>query len=367
MKKILVIEDEKAVLDNICELLESEDYKVFTAENGQIGVEVAKNILPDLIISDIMMPKLDGYGVIQELSSYPPTSSIPFIFLTARADKSDLRLGMELGADDFLVKPFMPDELYRAISSRLRKKTNLDAINENKIKELSLSLAATIPHELRTPLNGILGSAQLLAEYYDTLDTESVADLHQTIYISAQRLEKLIYKYLTFVDTELILRNPEKLEFARNKKIESISHLLEDIIVNHKLKTKREFIYRLDNADVCIYEEHFSIILNELIDNACKFSTNDKPIEINTWIEDPLYCIEVKDYGVGFTQDQLKSRSMLKQFDRDKMEQQGLGLGLSLVERLINIYKGQLDIESQKDAYTKITLKIPIANTIAQQ
>lgn len=121
MKTILLIEDNLDVRENTAEILELADYNIITAENGKIGVELAKKNLPDLIICDIMMPELDGYGVLHILSKNVKTSSIPFIFLTAKADKSDFRKGMNLGADDYLTKPFEETELLDAIESRLRK------------------------------------------------------------------------------------------------------------------------------------------------------------------------------------------------------------------------------------------------------
>ncbi|MCT7949567.1 response regulator [Ancylothrix sp. C2] len=125
MKKILVIEDEKPVLSNIVEILTSGGFFPLCAENGITGIELAKENLPDLIVCDIMMPHLDGYEVLTELRSNPPTAAIPFIFLTAKADKTDLRQGMNLGADDYLTKPFRRQELLEAVSSRLAKHETL--------------------------------------------------------------------------------------------------------------------------------------------------------------------------------------------------------------------------------------------------
>lgn len=122
MKKILIIEDEPMVRANILELLEAEDFHAVGAENGLIGALWAREHLPDLIICDVMMPELDGYGVLAVLRQDPVTATIPFIFLTAMADKVDLRQGMELGADDYLTKPFTPDELLGAIAARFAKK-----------------------------------------------------------------------------------------------------------------------------------------------------------------------------------------------------------------------------------------------------
>lgn len=121
MKTILLIEDHPDMRENTAEILELADYKVLTASNGKEGVGLARQSHPDLIICDIMMPELDGYGVLRMLGANPETSSIPFIFLTAKAEKTDFRKGMNLGADDYITKPFDDVELLDAIDIRLRK------------------------------------------------------------------------------------------------------------------------------------------------------------------------------------------------------------------------------------------------------
>ena len=121
MKKILIIEDNREVRENTAEIIELSNYKVFTAENGKSGVELALKEKPDLIVCDIMMPVLDGYGVYHLLSKHKETAGIPFIYLTAKSEKSDVRKGMEMGADDYITKPFDGIELLRAIETRLKK------------------------------------------------------------------------------------------------------------------------------------------------------------------------------------------------------------------------------------------------------
>ncbi len=121
MKTILLIEDDKALRENTKELLELSDFKVIVAANGRIGISLAKERMPDIIVCDIMMPEIDGYGVLQELSSNEATNQIPFIFLTAKTEHKEIRKGMDLGADDYLTKPFEEDDLLSAIASRLAK------------------------------------------------------------------------------------------------------------------------------------------------------------------------------------------------------------------------------------------------------
>ncbi|QEC79550.1 response regulator [Mucilaginibacter ginsenosidivorax] len=121
-KKVLIIEDNNDIRENVVEILELANYQVFDANNGKKGVELAIKELPDIILCDIMMPELDGYGVLYMLNKNTDTAAIPFIFLTAKAERVDLRKGMELGADDYLTKPFDDMELLNAIESRLKKK-----------------------------------------------------------------------------------------------------------------------------------------------------------------------------------------------------------------------------------------------------
>jgi DNA-binding response OmpR family regulator len=142
-KKILIIEDHNAIRENIIEILEMAKYTVFEADNGKTGVEMALKHIPDIILCDIMMPELDGYGVLYMLNKYAETASIPFIFLTAKAEHNDLRKGMEMGADDYLTKPFDDIELLNAIDVRLRKKAYLQLQNKNTTEEFKVLVSKT--------------------------------------------------------------------------------------------------------------------------------------------------------------------------------------------------------------------------------
>lgn len=146
MKKVLLIEDDAVLRENTAELLELSDYKVITAPNGKIGVTEAKKSMPDIIICDIMMPELDGYSVLSEMAKSSKTKYIPFIFLSAKTERKDIRKGMNLGADDYITKPFSEEELVNAIESRLAKASilkderkssqYLSTSNEDDIKNL---------------------------------------------------------------------------------------------------------------------------------------------------------------------------------------------------------------------------------------
>lgn len=153
MKKILIIEDNTDVRENLAEILELSNYQAITAENGKIGVDKALRDNPDLILCDVMMPELDGFGVLHILGRNPKTSDIPFVFLTAKSERDDFRRGMSLGADDYIVKPFDDEQLLQTIEARLRKSERLRSasaqsggslesfINEAKASEMLQSLS----------------------------------------------------------------------------------------------------------------------------------------------------------------------------------------------------------------------------------
>ena len=136
-KTILIIEDNADVRENTAELLELAGYNTLTANNGKDGLSLAQKYKPNLILCDIMMPELDGYGVIRALENIPETIGIPFIFMTARAEKEDFRLGMDLGADDYLTKPFNGDDLLRIVAARLKKSQLLKQTFDNSLEGLN--------------------------------------------------------------------------------------------------------------------------------------------------------------------------------------------------------------------------------------
>ena len=149
MKKVLFIEDDTVVRENTAELLELADYDVVTAANGKAGVAIAEQELPDIILCDIMMPEMDGYGVLQALAKNPETQQIPFIFLSAKTEHRDIRKGMDLGADDYLTKPFEEEDLISAIESRLAKVSILRKLNKSQKENEEPPQKITSLNELR--------------------------------------------------------------------------------------------------------------------------------------------------------------------------------------------------------------------------
>lgn len=179
MKKILVVEDNSDIRENTAEILSLAGYKTFTAENGKVAVEMAIREQPHLIVCDIMMPELDGYGVLHLLKKNTATENIPFIFLTAKTERTDFRKGMEMGADDYITKPFDDLELLRAIEIRLRK---------IEIIQSQYAAGEKGANELIKDLKG-LGLLTLDPERYDT----EILSKKQHLYMEGRRPKYLYY------------------------------------------------------------------------------------------------------------------------------------------------------------------------------
>src|SRR6266705_6606055 len=153
MKKILVIDDEEWLREMVQLALTQKGYDVIEAGNGTKGIETARKELPDLVLCDVNMEKVNGYGTLSSLRNEPATASIPFILITGRADNAGMRQGMELGADDYLPKPFTTEVLYAAVEARLKKSQTVRDEAESKLRHLRDNISLMMPHEMRTPLN----------------------------------------------------------------------------------------------------------------------------------------------------------------------------------------------------------------------
>src|ERR1035437_8704880 len=183
MKRILIIDDEEWLREMVHMALAQKGFDVIEAENGAVGIEKARKELPDLILCDVNMEKVDGYLTLSSLRGEPTTAAIPFILMTGLADNAGMRHGMELGADDYLPKPFSIEALYAAVDARLKKPQALRQEAEPKLSDLRDNLSMMLPHEMRTPLNGILAYGEILAAEAGTLPAQEIAEMGQVIQI----------------------------------------------------------------------------------------------------------------------------------------------------------------------------------------
>lgn len=363
MKKIAVIEDDVLVRETIIERLTEAGYFVVSAENGLNGIDLIREQQPDLVLCDVMMPNLGGFGVLEYVRKDPATELIPFIFLSALSDKSDLRKGMLSGADDYLTKPFSKEELLKAVNVRLQKQQSYDLRLHEALEQFRDSLSRSLPHEFLTPLNSILGISHLLKDHIQDFGAEEVGEMLGNIHQSGQRLLRLVQNYLRFAELES-LRNDEK----RRTEILAMEmghpdQLLRETVesVAARASRLRDITVKAEPAQLKMNARDFEKIAEELVDNACKFSLDGSKIDVQGTVAELFYEVSVIDRGRGMSEQQIEAIGAYTQFDRTQFEQPGLGLGLAIVHTIAEMHGGLLRIESESGKYTAVSVLLPLA------
>jgi signal transduction histidine kinase len=361
MKRILVIDDEEWLREMMQMALRQKGYEVIEAANGALGIEVARKELPDLILCDVNMEKVDGYLTLSSLRSEPATSSIPFILMTGLADNAGMRHGMELGADDYLPKPFTIEALYGAVEARLKKAQAVRQEAEKKLADLRDNISMMLPHELRTPLNGILAYGEILVSDAATLPPNEIAEMGQVICQSGRRLERLVENFLIYAQVELLGADPQKVLALRRRHSPHPAKIIEERARHQAQFENRSADLVLDLVDLPLplSEDYLSKIADELVHNAFKFSPRGKPVRVELVESENSATLAIIDQGRGFSSEHITKIGAYMQFDRKMHEQQGLGLGLVIAKRLAELHGGTLSIQSGGGANTTVAVKFP--------
>jgi len=275
---ILVVEDDLALLEGIRELLELTEYRVLIAANGREALEVLEKQHPDLIVSDIMMPEMDGYEFHAKVSEQPELSAIPFIFLTARGEKADIRRGKELGADDYITKPFDDEDLLVAVRAKLNRWENLRQQRDEEVADLKSKILLTLSHEFRTPLTYIINYSDLLELEGKEIAGEDFPNFMQGIRRGALRLNSLVDDFLILVEIET--GEAEGAYRYRRRRIEETGLWLRVIAKPFQTAAEeRELTLVTDIPEdlppLVADEAYLSDAIGRLLDNAIKFSTNE--------------------------------------------------------------------------------------------
>jgi two-component system sensor kinase len=361
--KILVIEDTKSIREELTEILIFEGMHVFTAKNGQEGIDKAKEHLPDLILCDIMMRKKDGFEVFAEIQKTNNLKHTPFIFLTAKSTVENVREGMILGADDYITKPFDIDLLIKSIKSRLYKEKKRKKSEKNKLETLQYNISFAIPHELLTPLNGIIGLSGLMKNPDMEINEKEVRDFALGIFDSGQRLLSTLQKFIYYTEVELLLNNDEKRAALKKEITEAGEHELEEQsrIISQKFNRESDIELHIKSFNIEISSFHFEVVIANILDNAFKFSNKGDKVIVQVELDNSHVHITITDKGVGFDKITLNEINAFTQFNRAKMEQQGLGLGLITSKKLISFYEGELSISKNKPKGSLVKLSFLIA------
>ncbi|HXF61471.1 MAG TPA: response regulator [Caldilineaceae bacterium] len=360
MAHILIIEDDERICSAVADILELAGYETTTAPDGAAGVALARRRPPDLVICDIMMPYLDGYGVLQQLRQDAKTATIPFIFLTARTAKEDMRLGMALGADDYLTKPFGEEELLQAVKTRLDRQMRLNKALQSRLDALRLDIARTLPHELRTPLHGVLAGADYLRATCRTLSRDELYEMAELIYQAAERLERLVQNHLLYLELVMWAHEHGRAALGDEAVWTPVAPVVEMAARREATAAGREADLRLllEDVEAPVDQVHLSKIVEELAGNAFKFSSLGTPVVLELRHNGDL-CLSVTDQGRGMTAEQIQAVGAYVQFDRRRYEQPGVGLGLAIVQLLTRRYGGSVTIQSTPGRKTTVRVTLP--------
>ena len=357
MALVLVIEDEQIIREEVLEWLQFEDFDVLGAANGREGVQLALQNLPDLVVTDIMMPEMDGYRVLLELRTHASTALLPVIFMTALAEHSQVRHGMELGADDYLTKPFTSKELVEAVRARLGKQTQLKRQSEQELSTLRQQIIHALPNELRTHLVGILGFAEILSLDSASLSSEQVADFGRVIFEEGQALLRLSENYILYAQLELNEAS-SLLDGSLKNPADVIQKICSKLGVQYN--RNKDISIKASNVPLKISEKDFEKAVFEIVDNALKFSPSNTQVVISSRIGENTYQLSIQDGGRGIAPENIKRIGAYMQFERTLYEYQGSGLGLTLVKRLVEINGGVFNLESQVGEGTTARLDFPL-------
>ncbi|MGA1284583.1 MAG: hybrid sensor histidine kinase/response regulator [Prochlorothrix sp.] len=375
---ILVVDDEPRNLDVIEVLLSRENYELNYVSSGQDALNSLGEIFnPDLILLDVMMPDMDGLEVCRRIKARSEWQAIPIIMITALTEKEDLARCLNAGADDFISKPLNGLELRARVQSMVRIKQQHDQLHswamvqkqtvsllEKNLDEIRGSLASTLSHELNTPLHGILCSFSVLDSALETMSMAEVREILAIAQRSAHRLEKLTQRLRDYLSLELESLPPIGAAPEPNLSPKHITNTLfmQDmaLAIANQADRQPDLAITVTEAEIGISHHHLKCLVDELLDNAFKFSTAPSPIQLTGSLAGDRFILQIQDQGRGMTAEQINQIGDFVQFERSQYEQQGMGLGLKMSQRIVNLYQGKFQINSIYGQGTVISVELPV-------
>ena len=358
MNTILVVEDDKEVRDTIVDLLEGAGYSPIPKYNGSEAELFLESNIPDLVISDVMMPKVDGYQLLEYFKKLPATAAVPFIFISAKSSLLDIRNGMLSGADDYITKPFRAKELLQSIETQLKKKEKVDM----EFEKISMTISSYMPHELLTPLISILGYPEIISDEFSKLSKSEIILMLQKIKSAGFRLHKTIRKYLRFteIQSKLIAKKNSDDSVSTGSSFPAvlIPFISRKIALEHE--RENDLILDIAEGEINIPEYDFEFIIEEMLTNAHKFSNQGTFILVAGKVTGSVYCINVKNCGRGIIKEQLVEILPFVQHDRNQYQHSGSRFGLVTIKMMMDYYGGELKLSNDAYDNTVFTVSLPI-------
>ncbi len=365
--KILVVEDDFQNRQLINIYLSRSHYDVTLAVNGFDALEKLKQFTPDLIVSDISMPNMDGFELYDQVKKLEHLRSIPFIFLTAHSDIEKRRHSKEIGSDDFLTKPIEQEDLLVSIRGKLKRVQEIRSSAHhqamNEVDHLKREILSTITHEVNTPLFIIKLTTNLLLDDSMEFKPTELQELLMRIQRSGERLDGLLKDFL--ISARIAAGDAIK-EFKEAKQEVDVSYILRHLLPKlEKMASAAGIRLTADLGTplppVEIHVDQFADVIERLVHNAVKFNKPQGTVHIRCEQDDEDVFICIKDTGIGIPADKISYIfEKFYQVNRSEMEQQGAGLGLPIARDLAYINRGDLTVRSTESEGSEFTLRLPI-------
>ena len=330
-RTILMAEDDRLIREITEETLLAEGYRVVAVQDGQEAIEALPQVRPDLILSDVRMPRCDGFELLRRVRGDHDHCATPFIIMSAKAETRDQRMGMSLGADDYVTKPYLAADLLKTIEVRIARA----ALLNDRLQQQQQFLMRVLPHELRTPLAGIIGYADLMVlmgESGETLAGKDLVDYGQQIGLSGQRLLGIAEDFSLWSWLESAKGAEQRDGGAKLRQTEITAEALRRWCEKSVSRYGRAGDLSIEGEPTTVMVPNVGLerVIAHLVENALKFSLPGAGVQVKIVVSPSACEIRVTDGGRGMSEAELERFGVMRQFGREKFEQQGIGMGLGL-------------------------------------
>lgn len=364
---ILVVEDDIAMRDGVCEILELAGYTVSVASNGKEALKLLEKTTPQLIVSDIMMPEMDGYHFYERVREDDQWLAVPFIFLTAKGEPADVLRGKSMGVDDYLTKPFEAQELLVAVKSKLERMRQLQQTAREQVELLSEQLTradrmATVgqlvtefAHEIRNPLTAITAYAQFVQRRMTSREPETAQDMERIVH-QAKRIAKMAENIL---------------EFARKQPLQvrltDVHHLLDEVLAFISFRLQKRGIvvetqYDPNMPAILVDPDQLEQVFLNIIINAAHAMEQEGHLTVTTaWLDDdetPAVRISFADTGVGIPAEDVPH--LFEPYFTTRPPGQGTGLGLYVCQNVVERHGGHIKVKSKVGVGSTFHVHLPV-------
>jgi two-component system sensor histidine kinase/response regulator len=358
---ILLVDDEQVNLDLFSAILQEEGYRILNASSAGEALQLLQDERPDLIISDIHMPDMGGFEFYEKVQENQTFRSVPFIFLTALADRQHLHAGKEMGADDYLTKPIDIDELVTTVRGKLKRAASRRSAVESEFNALKEQILATLSHEMRTPLTSIIGFSEIISRSDSQIAKSELKEFARLILQGGDRLKSLVDDFLETIQIDA----GKTAEFyLESKKAFDVSKAVSLVAREYCSMAEQKGIQFHSRVSEGLKAEASETlvcdIVRRLLSNAIKFTSHGKVI-VSASSNGDHVRVEIADTGCGIPKSELpRVCEKFYQANKAKHQQQGAGLGLYIASNLAKINRCKFDISSTEGVGSKVTLNIPV-------